>query len=203
MEAECGLTRLEGQGVPADKLPRLWRHGALQGSSSSRLIGGDQLEETMMNVRTICALAALGAVFAAGVRAEDVAAPKIAAIHAQLFHESTGQFSDDLLKDDAPGLWNTIIGENASNFTFVTVEVRGKNVPQGKVRVEIVARNEKRAVRGKSVSEVSIYDQKTKFFAPLWLNETGCEELEISARLIGKGVASTTVKKTIPFKCGE
>jgi hypothetical protein len=36
------------------------------------------------------------------------------------------------------------------------------------------------------------------------LNDTGCEELEISARLIGKGVANTaTVKKTIPFKCGE
>ena len=28
-------------------------------------------------------------------------------------------------------------------------------------------------------------------------------ESEVSARLIGKGVASTTVKKTIPFKCGE
>ncbi len=156
-----------------------------------------------MNVRTICALAALALVFATGVRAEDVVAPKIAAIHAQLFHEGSGKFSDDILAPDAPGMWNTIIGDNASNFTFVTVEVQGKNVPQGKVRVEIVARGEKRAVRGKSVSEVSIYDQKTKFFAPLLLKDTGCEELEISARLIGKGVSSTTVRKTIPFKCGE
>lgn len=157
-----------------------------------------------MNVRTICALAALGALFAAAVRADDVVAPKIAAIHAQLFHEGSGKLSDDILVPDAPGMWNTIIGENASNFTFVTVEVQGKNVPQGKVRVEIIARGYKHKVRGKSVSEVSIYDQKTKFFAPLLLNDTGCEELEISARLIGKGVANTaTVKTTIPFKCGE
>ena len=157
-----------------------------------------------MKVRTICALAVVGAALAVGVRAEDVVAPKIAAIHAQLYHEATGKLSDDILVPDAPGMWNTIIGENASNFTFVTVEVQGKNVPQGQVRVEIVARNEQRAVRGKSVSEVSIYDQKTKFFAPLLLRDTGCEELVISARLVCKGVTNTaTVKKTIPFKCGE
>ena len=139
---------------------------------------------------------------AAAFAAEQPVAPKIVAIHAQLFHENSGKFSDDLLRDDAPGLWNTIIGENASNFTLVTVEVEGKDVPQG-VRVEVVARGDKRKVRGKAVREVSIYDAKTRFFAPLWLSDTGCEELEISARLIGKGVATTVVKKTVPFKCGE
>ena len=140
-------------------------------------------------------------------QAEEMEAPKIVAIHAQLFHESTSTFSEDLLGANPPTLWNTIVGEGESggpsNFTFVTVEVLGKNVPQGKVRVEVIARGEKHKVRGKNVSEVSIYDSKTKFFAPLWLNETGCEELEISARLLGKGVAKTVVKKVIPFKCGE
>ena len=161
-----------------------------------------------MKARVICALVVVGAGLAGGAQADDVVAPKIVAIHAQLYHESTGRFSVDLFGENPPALWNTIIGEGdhgggPSNFTFVTVEVQGKNVSQGKVFVEIVARDDRRHVWGKSSHEVSIYDQKTKFFAPLWLNQTGCEPLEISARLVRKGVASPVVKRTIPFRCGE
>jgi hypothetical protein len=139
--------------------------------------------------------------------AADKAAPQIAAIRAQLFYEETGRFSDDILARKEPALWNTFIGEGdaeeASTSTLVTVEVRGKDVPVGSVKVEIVARGEKGKVLSKRLIVVSLYSQKTTFFAPLWLNDTACEPIEISARLIGKGVPKTHVKKTIPFACGE
>ena len=149
----------------------------------------------------------LATIFAAALVAASSAgaaeAPKIVAIHAQLYHEGTGKLSpEDLLAPDAPGMWNTIIGENASNFTLVTVEVQGKDVPTG-VKVQITARGYKRKIVGQRTSDVSIYDAKTKFFAPLFLYDTGCDEIEVSARLIGKGVAKEAVKKVIPFKCGE
>lgn len=135
--------------------------------------------------------------------------PTIAAIRAQHYFEGTGKFSDDILASGENTLWNTIIGGGSagapSNYTLVTVEVQGKEVPVGKVKVQITARGYKRKIVGQRTIEVSIYDDKTKFFAPLWLNDTGCDEVEISARLIGKGVTvpTTTVKKIIPFKCGE
>jgi hypothetical protein len=151
-------------------------------------------------VKTLLTLAAAVYAASAAVAAE---APRIAAIHAQLYHESSGTFSGDMLAPDAPGMWNTIIGENASNHTLVTVEVQGRDVPVGAVNVTITARGYKRKIVGQRIIDVSLYDKKTKFFAPLWLYDTGCDEIEISARLTGKGVASATVKKVIPFKCGE
>ena len=133
--------------------------------------------------------------------------PKIAAIHAQLYYEGSGKFSDDILASGENTLWNTIIGEGGagapSNFTLVTVEVTGKDVPIGAVKVQVTARGYKRKIVGQRTMDVSIYDEKTKFFAPLFLYDTGCDEIEVSAKLIGKGVDKTTVKKTIPFKCGE
>ena len=151
--------------------------------------------------------AMLSAALVAVSAAAAAEAPKIAAIRAQLYYEGTGKFSDDVLASGENTLWNTIIGEGGagapSNFTLVTVEVTGKDVPQGAVKVQITARGYKRKIVGQRTSEVSIYDEKTKFIAPLFLYDTGCDEIEISAKLIGKGVDKATVKKVIPFKCGE
>ena len=159
-------------------------------------------------MKFVSTLAAAAIVAAAGISTALAAeAPKIAAIHAQLYYEGSGKFSDDVLASGENTLWNTIIGEGGagapSNFTLVTVEVTGKDLEIGAVKVQITARGHKRKIVGQRTIHVSIYDDKTKFFAPLWLYDTGCDEIEVSAKLIGKGVASTTVKKVIPFKCGE
>ena len=73
--------------------------------------------------------AAISLATAFSVQAAGPVAPKISAIRAQLYYEQTGKFSDDILADKNLSLWNTIIGEGgsggASNFTLVTVEVRG------------------------------------------------------------------------------
>lgn len=134
-------------------------------------------------------------------------APKIVAIRAQLFHDATGTFSQDILSQKDLALWNTIIGEGsagaASTSTFVTVEISGRNLAVGATKVEITATGNKIRLIQKRLIAVDIYDERTKFVAPFWLYDTGCEPIKITARLIGAGAPRTAVTKTIPFACGE
>lgn len=133
--------------------------------------------------------------------------PKITAIRAQLFYDAQGTFSKDILSDKDFVLWNTVIGEGSagapSTSTFVTVEVSGENVPVGSAKIEITALGKNNRAIQKRLIDVELYDERTKFFAPLWLYNTGCEEIKISARLIGKGLPATAVTKKIAFSCGE
>jgi hypothetical protein len=139
--------------------------------------------------------------------AQATVAPKITAIRAQLFYDASGTFSPDVLSQKDVALWNTIIGEGssggASTSTFVTVEVGGRNLTVGATKVEITATGNKSRLIQKRVIDVDIYDERTKFFAPFWLYDTGCEPIKISARLIGVGAPRTVVTRTIPFACGE
>ena len=134
-------------------------------------------------------------------------APKIVAIRAQLFYDATGTFSQDVLSQKDLALWNTIIGEGsagaASTSTLVTVEISGRNVAVGATKVEITATGNKGRLIQKRLIAVDIYDERTKFVAPFWLYDTGCEPIKITARLIGVGTPRTAVTKTIPFACGE
>ena len=134
-------------------------------------------------------------------------AAKITAIRARLFYDAKGSFSDDLLTQKDLALWNTIIGEGssggASTSTFVTVEISGQNLPVGTTKVEITATGNKGRLIQKKVISVDIYDERTKFFAPLWLYDTGCEPINISARLMVKGMPGPVVTRKIPFACGE
>lgn len=139
--------------------------------------------------------------------AQTKVAPKITAIRAQLFYDATGTFSQDILAQKDLALWNTVIGEGsagaASTSTFVTVEISGRNLPVGATKVEITATGNKSRLIQRKVIGVDIYDERTKFVAPLWLHDTGCEPNKITARLIGASGAGSVMTKTIPFACGE
>ena len=139
--------------------------------------------------------------------AQTNVAPKITAIRAQLFYDATGTLSEDILSQKDLALWNTIIGGGsagaASTSTFVTVEISGRNLPVGATKVEVTARGDKNRLIQTRVIDVDIYDERTKFFAPFWLYDTGCEPIKVSARLMGVGAPRTVFTKTIPFACGE
>ena len=158
-----------------------------------------------MKFATACVLSLVAA--AAALAAGPVAPPKIAAVRAQLYYETKGTFSDDLLTQKDLSLWNTIIDEasagGSSSATLITVEVQGQNVGVGDVAVEVVATGLKNKVLGRTKMDVALYDDKKTFFAPLMLTGTGCEEIKITARLTGKGAPKAAVVKTIPFQCGE
>jgi len=151
--------------------------------------------------------AALIVLLCAALFGQTRVAPKITAIRAQLFYDATGTLSEDILSQRDLALWNTIIGEGSagapSTSTFVTVEVSGRHLPVGGTKIEITATGNKNRLIQKKVIAVDIYDERTKFFAPFWLHDTGCEPIKISARLIGAGAPPTVVTKRIPFACGE
>jgi hypothetical protein len=144
---------------------------------------------------------------AAPALAQQSVSPAITGIRAQLYFEETGAFSDDILARHELSLWNTVIGEgsarHASNSTLVTVEISGKNVDVGAVKVEIKALDPEGRVLGQARESVALYDDRTKFYAPLFLQKTGCAKITISARLTGKGIKAKSVTKVIPFECGE
>ena len=133
--------------------------------------------------------------------------PKIAAIRAQLYYDTTGKFSQDILSAKDFALWNTVIGEGSaeapSTSTFVTIEITGKNVPIGSLKVEIIATGNKNRLIQRKLIDVELFDERTKFFAPFWLHDTGCQPIRIVTRLIGKGAPAGVVTKAIPFACGE
>ena len=135
-------------------------------------------------------------------------------MRAQLFYEDTGKFSKDVLSDPKFVLWNTIIGEGSaegpSSSTLVQVEVTGTPGSYEPLRkVEITARYKVSARAGqrsviKRTVPVGILSRSGKFYAPLWLYDTGCDPVEVSARLIGqRSSSSSSLRKTIEFRCGE
>jgi len=132
---------------------------------------------------------------------------KITAIKAMLFFDEKGTFSDDLFTQPNLALWNTIIGEGSagspSNSTLVLVEVSGQYDPNSTTpnrKVEFTA-----TLSGKillrRLTEIRM-GKDGKYYAPFWLNDTGCGHVKLSARIIGQTQPSS-MTKTIPFECGE
>ncbi len=138
--------------------------------------------------------------------AQTKLALKITAIRAQLFYDLKGTFSNDVLAVKNFAFWNTIIGEgdaeSASTSTFITVEIGGTDKNGNLSKVELTATGDKGKVLLKKVVSVDLLG-RTKFYAPFWLYNTGCEKIKLSARLFVKNVPSVPVVKTIPFACGE
>lgn len=144
---------------------------------------------------------------AADLRAQTKGAVKIAAVRAQLFYEDKGTFSKDIFSDKNFDLWNTGAGEGSaegpSNATLITVVVSGGENAPDNLKLEVAATGKAGRVIQKKVFDVFIYQQDFKFYAALWVADTPCEPVKITARLAGKGAAVAPVVKTIPFACGE
>jgi len=164
----------------------------------------------MRSIFSLIAAAAFVCLFSAAASAQTPAF-KISGIKAMLFYEQTGTFSKDILADPNISLWNTIIGEGssggASSATLVLVEVTGKGGAYETTRkVEMTAAFAGTGRRAhppvKRTSEIGIISEKGKFYVPLWLYDTGCSHVTISARIVGQKQASS-MQKTIKFECGE
>ena len=153
------------------------------------------------------ALATLSAIFAAlfsGPIHADVVPIEVAAIEVRLFLADSGQLSEPITEDSE--LWNTIIGEGEatkpSTSTLVKVLVtgpRGGYDREAAVTVTIIKVNSqaKPTVQRKALG---VFSSKGKQYVAFWLENTGCEELQVTARI---GTARKVVGQRIPFHCGE
>lgn len=159
------------------------------------------------------ALVFTGSGFSSPTSAKSASPPfKITAIKAMLFYEQKATFSKDVLADPKFVLWNTIIGDGdaggGSASTLVLVEVTGKaGSYQPDRKIEFVASykpNGKslRLITLRRAIEIGILSATGKFYVPFWLYDTGCNQVKLSARIVGQAQPSA-MKRSIDFECGE
>jgi hypothetical protein len=134
---------------------------------------------------------------------------RIVSIKAFLFFEHTGTLSENIIDNPkyGPGaLWNSIIGAGSagspSHATMVIVEIAGK--PRGysnNIRVEFTAmKGDKVDVRRSQ--KIGGLNEMGHYFSALWIYDTGCAPLLLTAKLSGASDKSVLEKK-IEFSCGE
>jgi hypothetical protein len=134
---------------------------------------------------------------------------RIAAIRAMLFYTDSGTFSPDLLSyRGLVNLWNVPANQRQddeiggpSNATLVIVEVRGRaeSFVRGR-QIEFTATTGKK-VLSHHASDIYLSAPGVTY-AAFWLNNTGCESIRLSARVIGQADPSLHSAE-IPFHCGE
>jgi hypothetical protein len=128
---------------------------------------------------------------------------KIKSITAKLYYSNSGTFSENILDKPDLALWNTIIGEGQSGgpseATLIEVEVNGDGGGSviHKEQLTITVQQEKKPaiIRHSSV----YFDLNDKYFAAVWLNDSGCLPVTITAQLENQ----PAIRKKIDFECGE
>jgi hypothetical protein len=161
-------------------------------------------------LRVVCATLALFAITARAQTAKpNHSSYRVAAIRAMLFYTDSGTFSPDLLTyKGLINLWNVPANQRAdheiggpSNATLVVIEIRGPSdsyIPNR--RVDFRATTAKKVLSHRS-SDIYLSGTGVGYLA-FWLTDTGCEPIQLSARLIGQAEASRQSAE-IPFHCGE
>jgi len=168
--------------------------------------------------RLLVTLLALGALFGVAIPAQSAApAPpppyKLTKVASSLFYTESGTFSPDIPKDAI--LWNTIIGEGwakeYSNSTLVRVTVTGARGSIALSRtVRLTVRRGRATATGyawgtvilRRSQQLGVLSRTGKTVSAFWLYDTGCEPLQVTAKLVGQ-TPSPSLVRVIPFACGE
>ncbi|HVP91099.1 MAG TPA: hypothetical protein VMS75_07785 [Terriglobales bacterium] len=135
----------------------------------------------------------------------------VAAIHAHLYHESTGEInSTDLLDGKDHALWNTIIGEGEarkpSSTILVLVDLVGPSFLNAHGALLLKVSDGEKTLLEKTLSLCDWFNTGNKLVLPFLVYGTGCKKLEITATLQGlpnAQVKTPTLKKLVLFECGE
>ena len=134
--------------------------------------------------------------FAVPAAAQQV---QVESFRAQLFKESDGTLSDDIIANN-PGLWNVIIGTYQANSVLISVVVSGKPDSydrKGTVLVTIVdEENGKRIVQRRFTG--FLFGKEGRVTKPILVDDHNCSRMRIVAR-----TKAGEKSVTIPFKCGE
>lgn len=125
-------------------------------------------------------------------------------IEVRLFLADTGQFSEPITESSV--LWNTIIGEGdatrPSTSTLVKVLVSGPygGFDKNSFVSLTVAKPKSREMPITIKKALGVFNAEGKQYVAFWLPNTGCEALQVSARV---GPDGKLVRREIPFECGE
>jgi len=130
-------------------------------------------------------------------------------LRAHLFCDRTAEFTEDVIGEDPPVLWNTIIGEGgagcASSSTFVLVILQGPTDKYlGDTTVEFLARvaDEESTALVERATRLGTSRPDGFSFLPFWIYDTGCTPIDLYAWVQGNRT-ETERHERINFMCGE
>ncbi|MBC7929138.1 MAG: hypothetical protein H7Z38_01060 [Rubrivivax sp.] len=131
---------------------------------------------------------------------------KISNIKIVPFDSLTGAFREEIKPNEDPGFFNEfgislfVVVEISSQAYFKEISVSDANKD---IKVEIAVMEGKQQ-KAKKIKQISLSDLSNggKIFVPLWLDPLMCGDIKINARIIGQKTVST-MKRTVPFSCGE
>lgn len=142
----------------------------------------------------ILVLVCFGAAIAIAQKAPDY---KISNIKITPFDSNTGEFEKEFLPTDERSFFNEL-----DISLLATIEISGKGGSYDGARKVQITVTEGKKVKMTKTSWVGVLSQNGKFYIPLWLYPAMCDEVKITAKLIGQKTASAITRK-IPFLCGE
>lgn len=133
----------------------------------------------------------------ASVKAQTAPPFKISAIKIVPFEELTGEFGAEIKAKDKPEFFNEV-----SIGLLVTVEISGQTELSAEGRkLETTVLKGGKMLTKKLISIIGV-GAGGKYYAPLYIDGGICEEITITAKIVGQKTASTMTRK-IPFACGE
>ncbi len=129
---------------------------------------------------------------------------RIKSVTAKLYFSDSGTFSGNILDQPDLALWNTIIGEGQSGgpseATLIEVEVdgdsRGNVIHKERLTITVQTKGKLPVTRH---TGPLYFGQNGKHFEAVWLYDSGCQQVAISAQLDNQ----PAIHKKIDFECGE
>ena len=122
---------------------------------------------------------------------------KITGLKIVPFDSETGKFQDELKPKDERSFFNDL-----SISLFVAVEIAGQSGSFEVGRKIQITVTEGKKVKTSKTEQIGLIGDGGKFYVPLWLYPVMCDDVKITARIIGQKTAST-MSRTVPFLCGE
>lgn len=135
-----------------------------------------------------------GSTFAMAQKAPDY---KISNIKITPFDSATGEFQEEIKANDERSFFNDL-----SISLLTLVEITGKEGSFEVGRKIQITVTEGKKVKTTKTEQIGLIGSGGKFYVPLWLYPAMCDEVKITAKIIGQKTASTITKK-VPFLCGE
>ncbi len=122
---------------------------------------------------------------------------KLSKIKIVPFDETEGKFLDEILPDSERSFFNDL-----SISLFVTFEISGEAGSFEAGRNINISVTEGKKTKFQKSEQIGLIGEGGKYFVPVFLYGSMCDEIKITARLSGQKTTSTLMR-TVPFLCGE
>ena len=122
---------------------------------------------------------------------------KITRVKIVPFDEQAGKFDDEITATTERAFFNDL-----STSLFVTFEISGEPGTFADGRKISVTVTEGKRIKFSKTEQVGLIGEGGKYYFPVYLYSAMCDEVKITAKLLGQKTPSTVTRK-IPFMCGE